>query len=62
MPSLFAILRSCFPKKEAAAVWIRPLPRAPKDLNVLMKPRTVRGLTTPEAAEDNGTSLSISKT
>lgn len=53
------ILTSCFPNEDAAAVWIIP-PFVPKVLKCSINPMTVKGLTTPDAADDNGTSASIS--
>lgn len=63
IPSLWQYLFNIFPKAEAAAVLINPLGFCPKLLHFLYvstKPITVKGLTTPEAADYNGTSESIS--
>lgn len=51
--SLFSIL----PNADAAAVWISPL--CPVDLVLWINPKTVKGLTIPDAAEFTKTSASI---
>lgn len=60
MPSFWHSLFSIRPSDDAAAVIMMPLPS--NFLKFSMNPITVRGLIIPEAADDSGTSLVISKT